>query len=118
MIFGRSSAATGRLTFTARTSTPWRQAVAAGNDSPKLLASIGGYYFNQGDYAQSAALLKRVVDTDPKGDEQYLRFLIVSLIRSDDRAGARGYLRQYLELHGLNEKTKQLIRTWSAGKKS
>jgi tetratricopeptide (TPR) repeat protein len=102
----------------------WRQAVQSGNDSEQLLAVLGAHYYNAGDYATAAKVLRRVVEGGSKrgdaegdgsasestADEQVLRFLVASLLRCGDAAAARDFLRQYIERHGLNDEAKSLVR--------
>ncbi|MEX2186929.1 MAG: tetratricopeptide repeat protein [Pirellulales bacterium] len=106
----------------------WKQAAETGEAGPQLLAVLGAHYFNAGDYATAAKVLRRVVDGkvneldakngdtrgetsgDSGGDEQLLRFLVDSLIRSGEGKSAREYLRQYVEQHGLSDEAKTLVR--------
>jgi tetratricopeptide (TPR) repeat protein len=94
----------------------WQQAAAAGETGPELLSVLGAHYYNSGDFKTAAKVLRRVVDQEQAEDEQRLRFLILSFIRSGDPATARTYLRQYIEQHGLSEEAKALIRSLATAK--
>lgn len=99
----------------------WRKAASRGDADVGMLAALGVHCFNAGDFASAAKYLRRVVDAEAAGSEsdgheseeaeRNLRFLVISLIRSDDLDAARGYLRQYLERHGLSDEAKTLVRS-------
>ena len=92
----------------------WQQAVEAGANSPELLAALGAHCFNAGDYPQAADLLQRVVTAEGGERETHLRYLVVSLLRCDRRDDARSFLRQYIELYGLSEEARRLIKLYAA----
>jgi tetratricopeptide (TPR) repeat protein len=106
----------------------WKHSAEAGDASPELLAVLGAHYFNAGDHKTAATVLRRVVDGksprdpsakhDSSGDEQVLRFLIVSLIHSGESTAAHEYLRQYIEQHGLNKEAKTLARSLATATKT
>ncbi len=96
----------------------WQQAAAAGETGPELLSVLGAHYYNSGDFKMAAKVLRRVVDEEKADDEQRLRFLVLSLIRSDDPTTARTYLRQYIEHHGLSDAAKSLVRSLAKEKPS
>jgi tetratricopeptide (TPR) repeat protein len=98
--------------------THWQQAAAAGETGPELLSVLGAHYYNTGDFKTAAKVLRRVVDEEQAEDEQRLRFLVLSFIRSGDPTTARAYLRQYIELHGLSDEAKSLIRSLATAKPS
>jgi predicted Zn-dependent protease len=87
----------------------WRQAAAAGVDSPELLTVLGMHQFNCGKYAAAAKILRRVVDREDAENEQNLRHLIASLAHAQQSAAAKTYLTKYIERHGLGDHTIKLV---------
>lgn len=92
----------------------WQQATELGSDSPKLLKVLGAHYYNASQFERAAGFLRRAVEAEDGIDEENLRFLIISLIRNNDKENSREYLRQYIELHGLSDSAKQLVCSWIA----
>jgi len=92
----------------------WQQATELGSDSPKLLKVLGAHYYNAGQFGRAAGFLRRAVEAEDGTDEENLRFLVISLIRYNDKENSREYLRQYIELYGLSDNAKQLVRSWTS----
>ncbi|RIK84758.1 MAG: hypothetical protein DCC68_00255 [Planctomycetota bacterium] len=94
----------------------WQTAAASGEPGTDLLAVLGAHYFNTGDFATAAKVLRRVVEAEKSENEQHLRFLVLSLFRAGDTAAARGFLRQYVERHGMSEEAQSLVRAIAAAR--
>jgi len=110
LLLGRLEARRDRL---AEAMVHWEKAVALGVESSPLRITLGAYFYNHQDFVKAAQFLRQVVDEEDGRDEQRLRFLIVSLIRSQDQAGAREYLTRYLERHGFHDESRTLIRLFA-----
>lgn len=87
----------------------WEKAIEHGHTGHTIIAYLGSFYFNNGDYAKAVGFLDRVINHD-KPDKALLRYLILGLIRSSKQDSAKDMLQVYIEHFGLDEDCAQLVR--------
>jgi len=92
------------------------RAISLGASAPELLSWVGAHHFNAKEYAKAETFLSRRVD-EHEFEEQDLRFLVLSLIRSNRAIQARSRLEQYLAQYGLQDPARRLIEElWKSGR--
>lgn len=90
----------------------WQKAFEAGHRDEKLLKFLGLHYFKARDYKSSRRYLSLIEGSE---DAVVLRALIAATLRSGDETEARSQLKKYLELFGLDQSARALIRELSRG---
>lgn len=86
----------------------WESAVQSGTEDHQILAFLGSHYFNEKNYDKATLYLESRLSRDPQ-DKDLLRYLIISLIRSENRQQAKVKMRMYLEQFGLDEQAEKLL---------
>lgn len=87
----------------------WSDARVQGQAPADVLAWLGSRAYNRGDYARAAELLgERLRSGGP--DAELRRFLVLSLLQSDQPEAARTELERYVARHGMNADAEALTR--------
>lgn len=87
----------------------WRAAVDAGLRNSEVFAYLGAQLFNRREYGLAARYLAETIALG-RNDATVMRFHTLSLLHAGDRTGANAALRQYVEVHGLDDTARELMR--------